>query len=100
MSVGTKKCHPGLRPKSRLFGLEPLDLLLLTPGFFVASVLLQRLGLALVVTALTGLALYGLKWGKLPGYSIALGRYLAFPRHCGVIEGDRLPALRELDGGA
>lgn len=97
MPIGTKQCHPGLRQKTRLLGLEPLDLLILTPGFFVASVLLQRLGLALVVTGLTGVALYGLKWGKLPGHSMALARYLAFSRCSGVIGGERLRSLRDLN---
>jgi hypothetical protein len=60
-------------------GLEPVDLLLLAPGFYVCSVLLSYPLAACVLTGIGGVALRLLKVGKLPGYSGALARYLVSP---------------------
>ena len=71
-----KPCHVGLRPRARIFGLEPLDVLLLFPALFVCAVLLGQLLLGLVVTVLLGVAIRVVKWDRLPGYSLTVLRYL------------------------
>ena len=84
-----KPCHAGLKPRSRFFGLEPIDILTLAPGFHLCSVVLGRPVVAVGVTVACGVALRLLKWGRLPGYSMALLMYLLLPAHAGVFGEDR-----------
>ena len=86
-----KPCHAGLHPKSKVFGLEPLDILLLFPALFVCVVLLGQLVLGLVVTVLLGVAIRVVKWDRLPGYSLTVLRYLVFNQHHCALGYDRAP---------
>lgn len=86
-----KSCHAGLQPRSRIFGLEPLDILLLFPALFVCAVLLGQLVLGLVVTVLLGVAIRVVKWDRLPGYSLTVLRYLAISQHNSALGTDHAP---------
>ena len=89
-----KPCHVGLRPRSRFLGLEPIDLLLLFPGFYVFSVVFKHLLLAMVISVLTGVALRALKWGRLPGYSLTLIQYLISSKRYETLGHDSAPTYR------
>ncbi len=86
-----KHCHQGLRPRTSFLGLEPLDVLLLFPGLYVCVVFLHRLGVGALVTVVTALAIKVLKWGRLPGYSLALATYLLLAEHHAVLGDDPVP---------
>lgn len=89
--LARKTCHQGLRPRSRFFGLEPLDVLLLFPGFYVCSVLLQRPFLAVLISAALAIALRLLKLGRLPGHTFSLALYLLHANHTPVLGRDCAP---------
>ena len=83
-----KACQRGLKLKSDLFGFEALDIILLAPGFYLASVVAGSLPLALLITATTGVSLRIGKLGHLPGHTRALFHFLTRPqvRTCFPIE--------------
>ncbi|MFC1610839.1 hypothetical protein ACFL6C_07765 [Myxococcota bacterium] len=86
-----KPCHQGLQPRSRIFGLEPLDTFLLFPPLFVCVVLLDQIVLGVAVTVLLGVAIRVAKWDRLPGYTLTVLRYLALPQHNGALGHDDVP---------
>jgi len=86
-----KPCHQALRQRSRFFGLEPLDVLMLAPGFYLCSVVLGRPMLAVVTTLVGALVLRLIKWGRLPGYTLSLALYLLLPEHHAALGYDRAP---------
>jgi hypothetical protein len=86
-----KACHQGLEPKSNFFGLEALDVLLLVPPLYVCAVLLHQILLGIGVALVLAMALRVMKWGRLPGYSLALFLYLVLPEHNAALGYDRAP---------
>lgn len=72
-----KVCHQGLKVRSTLFGLEALDILLLCPCFYLASVVAGSMLLAVLVCAGLAVALRLSAWGKLPGFTAAAMAYAA-----------------------
>jgi hypothetical protein len=86
-----KACHVGLRPKSQLFGLEPIDGLMLFVPLYVCTALLHRIVLGVAVTVLLAVVIRVLKWGRLPGYSSALLAFLTLPAHTPVLGRERAP---------
>ena len=93
-----KLCHRGLRPRSRLLGLEPIDLLLLFPGLYVCVVLLEEMLWGLVLTAVVGTALRLMKLQRLGGFSRDLLLYWLFPSSCDVLGTEQGPLYREVKG--
>src|SRR5690606_5404672 len=91
LSMEAKACHPGLRARSRFLGLEPVDMLLIVPPYFLFAVVLERLELGLIAAFFTGLALYMIKRGRLPGFTLALLRYLMLPSYSSAMGHDTVP---------
>ncbi len=86
-----KHCHRGLQPKTRLFGLELLDALLLFPALFVCVVLLKQLVLGCVLVVVLGATIRAVKWGRLPSYSQALLVFVLTDEHNAALGYDRAP---------
>jgi hypothetical protein len=96
-----KACHQGLRPKANLFGLEPLDGLILFPVLYICTVLLGAMVWGVALTIVLAAILRLLKWNQLPGYSSALLLYLVYPPHNPVLGTDTAPQYpRGRTGGA
>jgi hypothetical protein len=94
-----KYCHQGLAPKSRIFGLEPLDLLVIIMAFYVSAVLMHQIALGLLVVAALTAILRFIKWGRLPGYSTALVLFLILPMHNLALGKDGAPSYPRRSGG-
>ena len=90
-----KHCHQGLRARSRFFGLEPIDLLLLFPPLYVGAVLFGAPLVGVATTLTLAVALRALKLGRLPGTSLDLLMYLVINDHCPVLGTDTGPLARE-----
>lgn len=86
-----KPCHTGLRPRVRFFGLEPVDTLFLFPGLYVCVVFLKQPILGAVLTVLLAVILRLLKWGKLPGYTLALFKHVFVSSNHAALGDDRVP---------
>lgn len=71
-----KACHRGLQGSAQFLGLEPLELLLLCPGFFLCSVVLKNVYLALACSGLLGCAFKLGSMKQLPGFTLTLINYL------------------------
>ncbi len=97
-----KACHQGLQPRTRIFGLEPLDGLMLFPPLYLCTALLHDIALGIGVTVLLAVVIRLLKWGRLPGYTAALFAFLTTPAHTPVLGEDRAPRypLRGIQRGA
>ena len=89
--LGAKPCHQGLQPKAHFFGLEVVDGFILLPLFYVCGVLLGHLLLALGMTGALAVVLRVIKWGRLPGYSSALLRFLLLEPFSVALGHDRAP---------
>ena len=86
-----KACHQGLRPRTRLWGLEPVDCLLLFPALYVCVVFLKQPLLGALVTIMSALVLRIVKWGRLPGYTLSLGLCLVLSEHHAALGRDDAP---------
>ena len=86
-----KNCHQGLRPRTRFFGIEPVDGLILFPPLYVCTALLHQLVLGIGLVVLLATVIRLLKWGALPGYSSALFDFLTLPSDSPVLGHDRAP---------
>ena len=93
-----KPCHQGLKPTSKMFGLEPLDAMLLFPCFYVCGVLAGHFLLGLGVTLVMAVIIRVIKWGRLPGYSMDLILYLVVRPASPALGYDHAPSYPRVRG--
>ena len=93
-----KTCHQGLRPKASLFGLEPLDGLVLFPVLYICTVLLNAVVWGVALTLVLAVILRLLKWRQLPGYSSSLFLYLVYAPHSPVLGTETAPRYPDVGG--
>jgi hypothetical protein len=93
-----KHCHRALQVRTRLLGLELLDLLVLVVVCYPVGLFLHVF-LALAMAVVLGTCLRLLKWGRLPDYTLDLVVYLLVaPEHTAAIGADHAPLHHRAQG--
>jgi len=74
----SKYCHQGLAAKTSYVGLEPGDLAVLFPFFYVVAAVFERPIIGTLMTVGGAVIIRIFKWGKLPGHTDSFITYILF----------------------